>query len=105
MYAEYLEITTEVVMKALGCSRQYVSELVKKGRLVPSGKRGKSSIFRFSELGKVVDMEQWVNWVIRIDDLLTENMPEIFERRKPGWKVKEKDEAGKRVLVSDMGGI
>ena len=95
MYGEHLEVTTEVVMKALGCSRQYVSELVKKGRLIPSGKRGKSYTFRFSELGKVMDMQQWVNWVIHIDEVLMANLPEIFERRKPGWKVKGKDEVGK----------
>jgi len=95
MYAEYFEITTEVVMKALGCSRQYVSELVRRGRLVPSGKRGKSYTFRFSELSKMLDMAQYVDWVIRIDDLLTTNLPEIFERKEPGWKVKGKDEVGK----------
>jgi hypothetical protein len=94
MYGEYLEITTEVVMKALGCSRQYVSELVKRGRLIPSGKRGKSYTFRFSELSKVVDIEQWMNWVIRIDDLLTDNLSEIFDKKIPGWKVKGKDEVG-----------
>ncbi len=92
MYGENLEITTEVVMKALGCSRQYVSELVKKGRLVPSGKRGKSYAFRFSELSKVLDTEQYLKWVIRIDDLLTTNMPEVFEKRKPGWKTQGKGE-------------
>ena len=94
MYGEYLEITTEVVMKALDCSRQYVSELVKKGRLVSSGKRGKSYTFRFSELSKVVDLQQWVNWVIRIDEALTTNLPEIFPKAKPGWKVRGTDEAG-----------
>ena len=94
MYGEYLEITTEIVMKALGCSRQYVSELVKQGRLVKSGKRGKSYTFRFSELGKVLDTEQYLKLVIRIDDLLTANLPEVFEKRKPGWKTRGKDEAG-----------
>ena len=95
MYGEYLEIRTEAVMKVLDCSRQYVSELVRRGRLVPSGKRGKSYTFRFSELGKILDMRQYVDWVIRIDDLLTTNLPEIFEKRKPGWKVQGKDEVGK----------
>jgi len=95
MYGEYLEITTEAVMRVLGCSRQYVSELVKKERLVPSGKRGKSYTFRFSELSNVMDMQQWVDWVIRIDEVLMANLPKIFERRKPGWKVKGKDEVGK----------
>ena len=93
MYGEYLEITTETVMKALGCSRQYVSELVKQGRLVSSGKRGKSYTFGFSELGKVLDTEQYLKLVIRIDELLTTNLPEVFERRKPGWKIQGKDEA------------
>lgn len=92
MYGENLEITTEIVMKALGCSRQYVSELVKKGRLVPSGKRGKSYTFRFSELSKVVDTEQYLKWVITIDSLLTINLPEVFQKRKSGWKVRGKDE-------------
>jgi len=95
MYGENLEITTETIMKALGCSRQYVSELVKKGRLVPSGKRGKSKTFRFSELSKVLDTEQYLKWVISIDDLLTTNLPKLFEARKPGWKTKGKDEVGK----------
>lgn len=95
MYGEHLEITTEIVMKALGCSRQYVSELVRKGRLMPSGKRGKSYTFRFSELSKVLDMERYVKLVIRIDDLLTTNLPEIFERKKPGWKIQEKGEPRK----------
>jgi len=89
MYGEHLEITTEIVMKALGCSRQYISELVQKGRLTPSGKRGKSYTFRFSELGKVLDMEHYLDLVIRIDKLLTTNLPEVFEERKPGWKTKE----------------
>ena len=93
MYSEYLEITTETVAKALGCSRQYVSELVKRGRLVTSGKRGQSFTFRFSELGKVLDTEQYLKLVIRIDDLLTTNLPEVFEKRKPGWKIQGKDEA------------
>jgi hypothetical protein len=95
MYGENLEITTEVVMKVLGCSRQYVSELVKRGRLIPSGKRGKSYTFRFSELSKVLDTEQYLKLVIHIDDLLTTNLPEVFEKRKPGWKIQGKDEAGK----------
>ena len=95
MYGEHLEITTEIVMKALGCSRQYVSELVKQGRLVPAGKRGKAYTFRFSELGKVLDTEQYLELIIRIDDLLTTNLPEVFEKRKPGWKIQGKDEAGK----------
>ena len=95
MYAENLEITTETVMKALGCSRQYVSELVKQGRLVKSGKRGKSYTFRFSELSKVLDTEQYLELVVCIDDLLTTNLPRIFEKRKPGWKTQGKDEAGK----------
>lgn len=95
MYGEYLEITTEAVMRILDCSRQYVSELVRRGRLVPSGKRGKSYTFRFSELSKMLDMRQYVDWVIRIDDLLTTNLPEIFEKRKPGWKVQGKDEVRK----------
>jgi hypothetical protein len=93
MYAEDFEITTETVMKALRCSRQYVSELVRKGRLMPSGKKGKSYAFRFSELSKVVDLEQWVSWVIRIDEALTANLPEIFEKA-PGWRIRGKDEAG-----------
>jgi hypothetical protein len=88
MYGEYLEITTEIIMKALGCSRQYVSELVKKGRLIPSGKRGKSYTFRFSELAKVLDTERYLKLVIRIDDLLTTNLPEIFEKKQPGWGVR-----------------
>lgn len=95
MYGEHLEITTEIVMKALGCSRQYVSELVKKGRLVPSGKRGKSYTFRFSELAKVLDTEHYLELVIRIDDLLTTNLPELFEKRKPGWKIRGKDKPRK----------
>lgn len=95
MYAENLEITTETVMKALACSRQYVSELVKKGRLVSSGKRGKSNTFRFSELSKVISTERYLDWVIRIDKLLTRNVPEVFEERKSGWKGKGKDEVGK----------
>ena len=95
MYIEYLEITTEVVMKALSCSRQYVSELVKKRRLIPSGKRGKSYAFHFSDLAKVLDTERYLDLVIRIDDLLTTNLPEVFEKRKPGWKIRGKDEAGK----------
>jgi len=95
MYGENLEITTEVVMKALDCSRQYVSELVKRKRLIPSGKRGKSYVFRFSELAKVLDTERYLDLVITIDDLLTTNMPDIFEKRKPGWKVLRKDQAGK----------
>lgn len=95
MYAENLEITTEIVMKVLGCSRQYVSELVKKRRLVTSGKRGKSYTFRFSELAKVLDTERYLDFVIRIDELLTTNLPEIFEQRKPGWKIQGKDEAEK----------
>ena len=95
MYGEYLEITTEVVMKALGCSRQYVSELVRQGRLVSSGKRGKSYTFRFSELGKVLDTEQYLELVISIDNLLTTNLPKVFEKVKPGWRVQGKDEAGK----------
>jgi hypothetical protein len=95
MYGENLEITTEVVMKVLGCSRQYASELVKKGKLIPSGKRGKSYAFRFSELAKVLDTEEYLKLVIRIDDLLTTNLPEVFEKRKPRWKVQGKDEAGK----------
>jgi len=90
MYGEHLEITTEIVMKALGCSRQYVSELVRKDRLIPSGKRGKSFTFRFSELAKVLDTERYLELVIRIDKLLINNVPELFEERKPGWKVKEK---------------
>jgi|GEM_PF-6605743 len=89
MYGEYLEITTEIVMKALGCSRQYVSELVKKGRLIPSGKRGKSYTFRFSELSKVLDTKRYLELVIRIDELLTTNLPELFEK-PPGWKTKAK---------------
>ncbi|MFC1930115.1 helix-turn-helix domain-containing protein [Chloroflexota bacterium] len=88
MYGEHLEITTEVVMKALGCSRQYVSELVRKGKLKPSGKKGKTNTFRFSELSKVVDTEQYLSWVIDIDDLLTTHLPELFEKRKPGWRVR-----------------
>jgi len=95
MYAEHLEITTEVVMKALGCSRQYVSELVKKGRLVKSGKRGKSYTFRFSELAKVLDTERYLGLVVRIDDLLTTNLHELFEKKKPGWSVRGKDEPKK----------
>jgi hypothetical protein len=95
MYGEYLEITTEIVMKALGCSRQYVSELVKKGRLIPSSKRGNSYVFHFSELAKVLDTERYLELVIRIDDLLTTNLPELFEKRKPGWKIRGKDEPGK----------
>ena len=95
MYAEHLEITTETVVRALGCSRQYVSELVRQGRLVKSGKRGKSYTFRFSELSKVLDTEQYLKWVISIDDLLTTNLPQVFEKRKTGWKVQRKDEAGK----------
>lgn len=95
MYGEYLEITTEVVMKVLGCSRQYVSELVKKGRLIPSGKRGKSYTFRFSELDKVLDIERYLELVIRIDNLLTTNMPELFEKIKPGWKIRGKDKPRK----------
>jgi len=95
MYGENLEITTETVMKALGCSRQYVSELVKKERLVPSGKRGKSYAFRFSELSKVTDTEQYLKWVIDIDKLLTTNLSELFEERKPGWKTRGNDEAAK----------
>ena len=91
MYGEFLEITTEEVMKILGCSRQYVSELVKKGRLIPSGKRGKSYTFRFSELSKVMDVQRYIALVIRIDELLTSNMPDVFERRTPGWKVQRKD--------------
>jgi hypothetical protein len=91
MYGEYLEITTEVVMKALNCSRQYVSELVKKKRLIPSGKRGKSFTFRFSELSKVLDTKEYLKLVIHIDDLLTINLPEVFEKREPGWKRKKKD--------------
>ncbi|MFC1894048.1 helix-turn-helix domain-containing protein [Chloroflexota bacterium] len=90
-----MEITTEDVMRTLGCSRQYVSELVKKGRLTPSGKRGKSYTFRFSELSKVLDTERYLKLVIRIDDLLTTNMPEVFEKKKPGWKIQEKDKSGK----------
>ncbi len=90
MYGEYFEITTEIVMKALGCSRQYVSELVKKGRLTPSGKRGKSYTFRFSELSKVLDTQRYLSLVISIDKLLIKNVPELFEERKPGWKAKEK---------------
>ena len=92
MYGEHLEITTEVVMRILGCSRQYVSELVKKVRLIPSGKRGKSYTFRFSELSKVLDTERYLKLVIRIDNLLTTNLPEVFEKIKPGWKIKGKDE-------------
>ena len=95
MYGEHLEISTEIVMKALDCSRQYVSELVKKGRLVPSGKRGKSYTFQFSELSKVLDTERYLELVIRIDDLLTTNLPEIFGKRKPGWRIRGKDEPGK----------
>ena len=95
MYAEHLEITTETVMGVLGCSRQYVSELVTKGRLVTSGKRGKSYAFRFSELSKVLDTAEYLQLVIRIDDLLTTNLPEVFEKRKPGWKIQGKDKAGK----------
>ena len=95
MYAEYLEITTEIVMKALGCSRQYVSELVKRGRLIPSGKRGKSLTFRFSELGKFLETERYLDLIIRIDNLLIKNVPELFEERKPGWKIQGKDEPGK----------
>ena len=88
MYGEHLEITTEVVMKALSCSRQYVSELVKKGKLMPSGKRGKSYTFRFSELSKVLDVQRYLRLVIRIDELLIHNMSELFEDIKPGWKAK-----------------
>lgn len=95
MYGEYLEITTEIVMRTLGCSRQYVSELVKKGRLVSSHKRGKSHAFRFSELAKVLSTERYLDLVIRIDDLLTTNLPEVFEKRKPGWRIQGKDKAGK----------
>lgn len=91
MYGEYLEITTEIVMKALGCSRQYVSELIKKGKLIPSGKRGKSYTFKLSELGKVLDTERYLKLVICIDDLLTTNLPEVFEKRKPGWKIRERE--------------
>ncbi len=87
MYAEYLEITTEEVMKALHCSRQNVSDLVRRGRLTPSGKRGKSYTFPFSELGKVLDTETYLGLVIRIDKLLMSNVPELFEERRPGWKV------------------
>jgi hypothetical protein len=94
MYAEYFEITTEVVMKVLGCSRQYVSELVKRRRLIPSDKRGKSYAFRFSELSKVLDTEQYLKLVVRIDDLLTTNLPEIFEKRKPRWKIQGMEEEG-----------
>ncbi len=92
MYAEHQEITTEIVMRVLGCSRQYVSELVKKGRLVKSGKRGKSYTFRFSELAKVLDTAEYLQLVISIDDLLTANLPEVFEKRKPGWKIQGKGE-------------
>jgi hypothetical protein len=95
MYGEYLEITTEVVMKALDCGRQNVSDLVKRGRLIPSGKRGKSYTFRFSELDKVVDTKQYLKWVIGIDDLLEENLPELFERKKPGWKGRGQGNSGK----------
>ena len=94
MYGEHLEITTEVVMKILGCSRQYVSELVKKRRLIPSGKRGKSYTFRFSELGKVLDTERYLKLVIHIDDLLTTNLPELFEK-SPGWKIRRRGEPRK----------
>ena len=90
MYGEHLEITTEIVMKALSCSRQYVSELVRHGKLVPSGKRGKTYTFHFSELSKVLDTERYLELIIRIDDLLTTNLPEVFEKGKPGWKVKGK---------------
>ena len=82
-------------MKALGCTRQYVSELVKEGRLIPSGKRGKSYAFRLSELGKVLETERYLKLVIRIDDLLTTNLPEVFEKREPGWKIQGKDKPGK----------
>ncbi|MDD4876543.1 MAG: helix-turn-helix domain-containing protein [Dehalococcoidales bacterium] len=90
MWGERLEITTEEVMKILNCSRQYVSELVKKEKLIPSGKRGKSYTFRLSELGKMLDNQQYLKLVIRIDELLTTNLPEIFEL-KPGWKVHNRD--------------
>jgi len=95
MYAEGLEITTETVMKAVDCRRQYVSQLVRKGRLVPSGKRGKSYTFRFSELSKVLDTHEYLKLVISIDDLLTTNLPQIFEKARPGWKIQGKDEAAK----------
>lgn len=95
MYGEYLEITTEVVMKTLGCSRQYVSELVKKGRLIPSGKRGKAYTFRFSELSKVLDTGRYLKLVVRIDDLLTTNLPEVFEKRELGWKIHREEGSGK----------
>ena len=85
MYGEYLEITTEQVMKALGCSKQYVSELVRKEKIIPSGKRGKLYTFRFSELGKVLDIQQYVHMVVLIDDLLTTHLPELFEKKPPKW--------------------
>jgi len=85
MYGEHLEITTQVIMRTLGCSRQYVSELVKRGKLIPSGKRGRSYIFRFSELGKVLDTEKYLKLVMQIDDVLASNMPELFRKKRPFW--------------------
>lgn len=93
MYGEYLEITTEIVMKALGCSRQYVSELVRKGVLKPSGRRGKSYTFYFSELGRVLDSQNYLKLVIRIDELLMANFPGLFERKRTGWRVRKQEEA------------
>jgi len=86
MHGEHLEITTEEVMSTLGCSRQYVSELVKKGRLVPSGRRGKTYTFKFSELSKVLDTERYLKLVTRIDDILIANLPEVFKGKQPWWK-------------------
>jgi len=85
MYGEHLEVKTEEVMRVLGCSRQYISELVKKGRLIPSGKRGKSYTFKLLELNKVLETERYLKLVIRIDDILTTNMPEIFKKNRPFW--------------------
>lgn len=86
MYGENLEITTEVVMRTLDCSRQYVSELVKKGKLIPSGKRSRSYAFKFSELSKVLDTERYLKLVTRIDDILIANLPEVFKGKQPWWK-------------------
>ena len=86
MYGEHLEITTEEIIRTLGCSRQYVSELVRKGRLIPSGKRGRPYAFKFSELSKVLDTERYLKLVTRIDDILIANLPEVFKGKQPWWK-------------------
>ncbi|MFC1952926.1 hypothetical protein ACFLWR_02205 [Chloroflexota bacterium] len=36
-------------------------------------------------MSKVLSTEQYLRLVIHIDDVLTVNLPELFEKKEPGW--------------------